>query len=106
VPLALIVPKVALPPGMLLTSHVTAVFDVLVTLAVKEVVWEALKVAVVGVMVTVIVLLLELPPPHPARKSVGIISSIAATVIVDVRKIRRGDTRDRLPQIPANLLTT
>jgi len=51
-------------------------------------------------------LLLELPPPHPARKRVEIINSIAATVTVDARRFLRGDTRDRLPLIPANLLTT
>ena len=68
VPLAVIVPYVALPFAIPLTSHVAAVFDVLVTLAVKEVVWEALNVAVVGETVTVIVLLLELPPPHPLQK--------------------------------------
>ena len=66
-----------------MTSHVTAVFDVLVTLAAKDIVWEALRVAVVGVIVTATVLLVELPPPHPARKRVGIISSIAAAVTVD-----------------------
>jgi hypothetical protein len=95
-----------LPFAIPLTSHVTAVFDVLVTLAVKEVVWEALNVAVVGVTVTVIVLLLELPPPHPVRKRVGSINSVAAAATVDARKIFRCDMRDRLPQIPLNLLTT
>jgi hypothetical protein len=106
VPLAVIVPYVALPFAIPLTSHVTAVFDVLVTLAVKEVVWEALNVAVVGVIVMVTALLLELPPPHPDRKKVGIIIGIAASATVDARRIRRGDTRDRRPQIPANLFTT
>jgi hypothetical protein len=95
-----------LPFAIPLTSQVTALFDVLVTLAVKEVVCEALNVAVVGVIVTAIVLLLELPPPHPDRKKVGIIISIAVTATVDDRSIRRGDTRDRLPKIPPNLFTT
>ena len=96
-PLDVIVPYVALPPAIPLTLHVTAVFDVLVTVAVNDVVWEALNVAAVGVIVTVIVLLVEFPPPHPARKMLERINSTAAIEIADGRNICRRDKRDWLP---------
>jgi hypothetical protein len=79
-----------------LTLHVTAVFDVPVTVAVKEVVCEALSVAVVGVTVTVMLLLLEFPPPHPRRNAAETIKS-AVAVATAIR--RRADVIG-LPQIP------
>jgi hypothetical protein len=86
-----------LPPAIPFTLHVTAVFDVLATVAVNDVVWEALNVAAAGVIVTVIVLLLEFPPPHPVRKTLETVNSRAAIEIADGRKICRRDKRDWLP---------
>jgi hypothetical protein len=83
---------------------VTAVFEVLTTVAVNEVCCEALNVAVAGVTVTVTVLLvLEFPPPHPARKILEMINSSAA-VETGARKIRRRNTRHRFRQLPAKPL--
>jgi len=72
-----------LPLATPFTLHVTAMFDVPETVAVKFSVCEALSVAVVGLIVTVTLLVLEFPPPHPVRNTVEIISSATAPQITD-----------------------
>ncbi len=91
----------ALPPWVPLTVHVTAVFEVLATVAVNEVCCEALNVAVAGLIVTVIVLLvLEFPLPHPTRRIVEAMNIAATIDTTDARRIRRRAMRYRLSQFP------
>jgi hypothetical protein len=68
-PEALMVPLVESPPPTPFTAHVTAVLDVLLTVAVNCCVVAGMTVAVAGVTLTVTAVFVLLAPPHPARKA-------------------------------------
>ena len=68
-PEELMVPLVESPPPTPFTAHVTAVLEVLLTVAVNCCVVAGMTVAVAGVTLTVTVVFVLLPPPHPARKA-------------------------------------
>src|SRR5438034_1297839 len=65
-PVALIVPAVELPPVTLFTCHVTAVFDVFVTVAVNRCAWPVCTLAVAGVTCTEIGVTALSGPAHAA----------------------------------------